>query len=362
MAMSVVNKCSVLVLMDMPLFPYRIYAYNALAKRGYDLTVVSASEDEVTYPVQINFKHIRLSRKRKGAFVKLESFSRIDLSAFDIIIFAFNLRYLDFFQLFKKKYSKRIIAWGHMRGHSEDNALAQKMRLYLSKRLPAIIFYDYATCEEFKKAGFDSEKLFVANNTQYVDPETVNLGLKKEYFLYVGRIQDRKGLNVAIEAFSLLKKKYPENDVRFKVVGGGDVSKLKSQVELLGIIDSVEFVGAVHEEKILGDIFSRAIAYVSPGHVGLGVLHSFAFGVPVITCSGRMHSVEYSNINEENGSVVGYNPQDLMLSMERYCVDSDYQRQKADAAYRYYQSYCTIDKMVDGIDGAIKYTLMALNG
>lgn len=350
----------VIVLMDMPLFPYRIYAYNVLAKRGYDLTVVSTSEEDVRYPVMMSFKHIRLARERRGAFVKLKGFSNIDLNAYDVIIFAFNLRYVDYYQLFKKKYSKRIIAWGHMRGHSEDNALAQKLRIRLSERLPAIIFYDYATCEEFKKAGFDENKLFVANNTQYVNPATVARELKKTYFLYVGRIQERKGLDLALEAFAILKKKNPASNVHFKIVGGGDACSLQSLAAKLDITDCVEFDGPIHDEDKLGTVFSHAIAYVSPGHVGLGVLHSFAFGVPVITCSGRRHSVEFSNINEKNGSVVPYDKQSLYIAMEQYCFNKDYRKQKAEAAYRYYNDYCTIDNMVNGIDGAIKHTLCGI--
>ena len=35
---------NILILMDMPLFPYRIYAYNELSNRGYDLTVISVSD------------------------------------------------------------------------------------------------------------------------------------------------------------------------------------------------------------------------------------------------------------------------------------------------------------------------------
>ena len=43
----------VLILMDMPLFPYRIYAYNGLADRGYDLTVVSVSNEDAKYDIPL---------------------------------------------------------------------------------------------------------------------------------------------------------------------------------------------------------------------------------------------------------------------------------------------------------------------
>ena len=40
---------NILILMDMPLFPYRIYAYNELSNRGYDLTVISVSDEDMIF-------------------------------------------------------------------------------------------------------------------------------------------------------------------------------------------------------------------------------------------------------------------------------------------------------------------------
>ena len=67
------NK-KVLVLMDMPLFPYRIYCYNVLAERGYDLTVVSASNADASYDIPLRFTHIRKGFKQIGVFEWLKDF------------------------------------------------------------------------------------------------------------------------------------------------------------------------------------------------------------------------------------------------------------------------------------------------
>ena len=77
---------NILILMDMPLFPYRIYAYNELSNRGYDLTVISVSDEDTRYDLPLKFEHIRLEKKAIGGFVKLEHFSQIEPNKYDVIV------------------------------------------------------------------------------------------------------------------------------------------------------------------------------------------------------------------------------------------------------------------------------------
>ena len=343
----------VLILMDMPLFPYRIYAYNELAERGYELTVVSVNHEDVSYEIPLKFRHVRKDFKRMGGFVWLKDFSVAMCDDYDYVIITPNFRVLNFAPLYGKKYRERMLAWGHLKGCTSPNPVAAWIRRPVLRRMQALIFYEAGTRDEFVKTGFPSDMLFVANNTQYVDPDTVRLGEHKEYFLYVGRIQERKGLELALRAFAKVKKEANDDNLRFVIVGDGDRKPLEAIAQEEGIIEAVLYTGAVHDQNRLGEIFSHAIAYVSPGHVGLGVLHSMACGVPVITCTGRLHSVEISNCKEDNSLVVPYTIEDVAEAMRTLYSDKD--SYMSEAAYKYYHENCTIDKMVDGIDNALKY-------
>lgn len=345
----------ILILQDMPLFPYRIYAYNELATRGYELTVLSVSNAEESYDIPLKFKHIRTEFKNIGPFVWLKQFSLKELDKYDYIMVTPNMRVLNFYPLLGNLYKNKTLAWGHLTGRTANNKIAEWFRFKTFRKFPALIFYEDGTKDEYIDHGFDAKNLFVANNTQYVDPTTVHPNEERTYFLYVGRIQERKGLDVALRAFSRLRKQSDNNMLEFVFVGGGNTDSLKQIAQEENIIDSVKFIGPVHDQRKLGEWFSHAIAYVSPGHVGLGVLHSFACGVPVITCSGRLHSVEISNCKTENSMVVPYTVEDVEKAMSMLYTDKDLQKQKALAAIKYYNDYCTIDKMVDGIDDALKF-------
>ena len=345
----------VVILMDMPLYPYRIYCYNELAKRGYDLSVVSVGNKDLIYQIPLHFEHIRCEFKRYGGFVWLRNFSLKDLDKYSLIVVTPNMRVLNYVPLLGSLFKKKTLAWGHLTGRTANNKIAEKIRYATFKKFPALIFYESGTKDEYIAHGFDPKKLFVANNTQYVDSATVHLNEERSYFLYVGRIQERKGLDIALRAFTRLKKHNEDNKLEFVIVGGGDTNSLLSIAKDEGIIESVRFVGPVHDQAKLGEWFSHAIAYVSPGHVGLGVLHSFACGVPVITCTGRLHSVEISNCKPENSLVVPYTVEDVEKAMSMLYADKELQKQMSQAALKYYNDYCTIDKMVDGIDNALKY-------
>lgn len=345
----------VLILMDMPLFPYRIYAYNELAERGYELTVVSVSKKAEKYEIPLKFEHRVMTPKRIGPFKVLEGFKKHDFDGYNTIIVDPNLRMLDYYGFYNKKYWKRLIGWGHLTGRTSANKIAEWVRYHFFNKFPALVFYDYQTRDSYIEHGFSAEKLFVANNTQYVAPETVHPNEERYYFLYVGRIQVRKGIDLALRAFAKIKKQYNDTQLEFVVVGGGDAEPLKKIAVVEGISDLVRFAGPVHDQTKLGEYFSHAIAYVSPGHVGLGVLHSFACGVPVITCTGRLHSVEVNNCKPDNSMLVPYTVEDIASAMGKLYSDKDFQIKMSENAYKHYWENCTIDKMVDGIDNAIKY-------
>lgn len=345
----------VLILMDMPLFPYRIYAYNGLANRGYDLTVVSVSNEDAHYDIPLEFKHIRLEKKMYGGFVKLLNFETITPDSYDIIIVDPNLRMLDFYRFYCSKYWDKLIGWGHHKGRTTGNKLAEWVRWKFFTKFRALVFYDYETRKEYIEHEFKPERMFVANNTQYVDLSMVDLNTKRNSFIYVGRIQDRKAVDLALHAFAIVKKQTKKAELKFKVVGGGDAENLKRLCRELNIEEYVEFTGPVHDERTLADIFNSAYGYVSPGHVGLGVLHGLAFGVPIITCMGRKHSLEVVNCKPENSFLVEFDKQSIADAMLKLCTDVALFDNMSKSAHEYYTKYCTIDKMVDGVDNAIKY-------
>lgn len=113
--------------------------------------------------------------------------------------------------------------------------------------------------------------------------------LNKRVILMVGRLyEERKGFDVAIEAFYRVKKIY--NDVSLVIIGPGDNSKLYDLVVSRNLTNDVHFLGKLERNLLLNyfficDIFLMPNRTLSNGDLeGFGIvfLEANMFGKPVI--------------------------------------------------------------------------------
>ena len=111
--------------------------------------------------------------------------------------------------------------------------------------------------------------------------------------LYVGRIDPRKGIDVAIDALAELPAQ-----ARLTVVGGGEAAetaRLSARIAQLGVGERVELVGTVAAER-LPDSYASADAVIFPVRwpepFGLVPLEAMGIGRPVLA-TGRGGSGEY---------------------------------------------------------------------
>ncbi|GAA4440098.1 hypothetical protein GCM10023188_36970 [Pontibacter saemangeumensis] len=268
---------------------------------------------------------------------------------YDTVVVGFDPHWLNIFFL-SVFFRKKIIYWGH--GTSKTQYL-NSLRRFVGRRARAIVTYDENGKADIIKLGIDPDRVFVANNTQFVSNSENLSSETKDCFVFVGRIQPRKRIEDFIAAFALVRHKLPKQ-LRIVIIGDGDHrSVLKSIAIKLGVENYVEFVVGTTEEEDLKTYFSKAYAYVSPGHVGLGVLHSFAYGVPVITYKGDHHAPEYSNILQAvTGILVRPNVPDLAEALVSVVKDENY-KMLGHNAYVHYQENRKISQMVNAFQNAI---------
>lgn len=112
-------------------------------------------------------------------------------------------------------------------------------------------------------------------------------GAEGRYFLCVGNTKPYKNVPVAIDAFAICARQFP--DVRLVIAGRGDsLAALNAQVMRLGLQDRVEFTGSVSDRELIA-LMRGAQALVFPSLVegfGLPVLEAMAAGCAVIGSEG----------------------------------------------------------------------------
>ncbi len=111
----------------------------------------------------------------------------------------------------------------------------------------------------------------------------------KKTFLFVGRIEEKKGVEYLIRAFA--KVFADRKDIQLKIAGPGDTEKLRELVQDFGLPqDSVSFLGAISDGD-LKKAYRTATASVFPSTRGEG------FGIVILEALASGSLVIASNIN-----------------------------------------------------------------
>jgi glycosyltransferase involved in cell wall biosynthesis len=282
---------------------YREPLYSALAK-NYDLTIIH----EGPYYIGDNlFTQYICKRKRIGPFVfNYGYFTKINNP--DVIIVMKNIRYFSYLitSIYYKLNGVKLIYWGSW---FNDNNLANYIKIQLAKFADINILYSENFKVELIQKGVSNKKCVVANNTLNV-PNSQNTSIYGDEILFVGTIEERKGLKKIIESFFiyLVANEYYSN-LKFNIVGDGpQKNDLILLVNNLSLSNYIFFNNGSDDHTILIDYYRKAKVFLSPFQSGLSVLQSFAYGVPYITSKIAISGGEKFNvIDEHNGLVLDNN-------------------------------------------------------
>lgn len=153
------------------------------------------------------------------------------------------------------------------------------------KRANHIVAISEATRKDLiTKYGINSGKISVVYQScgQSFDlkPETP----KKNHFLYVGTIEERKGLIHAVHAYAQLEK---ELQIPFMVVGQGKkyAEEVKSAIQYYGLASHFHFLGKLKNEE-MATLYRDALSLILPSvyeGFGIPITESLFTGTPVIT-------------------------------------------------------------------------------
>lgn len=193
--------------------------------------------------------------------------------------------YIVIARVFKRKTVAFIHGW--------DNSMAEKIKLH-----PALFRSIYGRCclifvlySGFKKTldSLGIHAKVVLSSTKIEDNLLENFDIdsrndgKIDSILFMSRPDRDKGLDITIEAFRLLKKKYQY--LKLNVCGEGKLFKdMAEYVEKQGIPD-VYFHGYVDNDNKIKQLTINNL-YILPSRsegMATTVLESMAFGMPVIT-------------------------------------------------------------------------------
>lgn len=346
------NKKKILIIYNF-LLHYRKPLFNFLSK-DYDVTVLHSGKQTVSDEDLYN--EIIVPIKNIGPFKLQIGLNKEIKNNYNVIIALFDLSFLyTIYSIFIHCKSTRFILWG---AWFTNSLLANKIRLLLTKKVDASIYYTYQSMQEFVKRGINQDNLYVANNTVDVGKRIKAYeNNNKTRILFVGSLDKRKENDILIKAFANIIFEIPE-DIVLTIIGDGpEYEKLRYLTKQFKIEKRVIFLGRINEPERLKKYYTESILSVSYGQAGLSVLQAMGFGVPFLTKNNAVSGGEITNIKHGINGLLCTNSIDSLENTLIYATNNIKEMQKmGENAYYYYTKYCTIENYALGFKDAIENT------
>ena len=256
-------------------------------------------------------------------------------------------------------------------GLSPIRALARTIRHHLHCRRLAKLLnapqirwlsnHNIKACRDLKRIGVDPRKIVPWDWVQITVPEMYEpksrpVERSSWRLVYVGVVNELKGVGDAIEAVAALKRR--GRDVELQLIGKGDVDLFSRQARAAGVADCVHFEGLQPNTRVIEAMRSCDLVVVPSHHLypeGLPCVfyEAFATRTPVI-CSN--HPMFRGVISEEAAVLVPEKRPDAYAdAMEQVLDNPELYRRMSVAtkdAWHHFQCPVRWDELIDHWLGA----------
>lgn len=342
----------VLFIMDSGIPEYRDFLFEAINESNdvSEFLVVHSgtfySKRTSSYPA----KPMRFVGSNKFGFhLQLASV----IKQFDLIFSSYNIRIISCWLPMFVFPNKKWVFWGKGLGQKNGWVVKRIRKIVANSAHKVLVYNSHTRSNLLNELKIDENKVEAFGNTLMISNPGYNPNVKLTHFLYFGRLQKRKGLKELIESYHIFKNKNPETSINLRIVGSGEYkSELLLTVKKLALENRVEFFEGVYSDSEIKKHFENAVAYVSPQNVGLAIVNSFAYGVPVITAKGSQAAPEFFLLDETN-SIVLENISELPSALDMI-TEPMLLKSLRSSCYNFYIDQLSHERMTSTFLNAIK--------
>lgn len=294
-----------------------------------------------------------------------------------VVIAQFSFGVMTFWKLllFKPLFRYKLIPWSHgirndlwCRTNKPHRSVVARIvyvlcdaaLFYSSARFhkllgsyPALLRKSFVANNTLDTEGLDSIRRLLSDNSESsgrtVDSKKLGFNV-----IFIGRLLPGKRLDLVLRAWEILRSKH---QVRLTVVGDGPCSR---ELAEYSDVPDVFAAGAINDNYLSALLLENADVHVMPGEVGLGIVHGFAFGLPMITCrptpDGPYHGPEIEYLKDGyNGFFCDSTPESIAACIERLILDPELLARMKENALETVRTEANVERMIDGFRQAIDY-------
>jgi glycosyltransferase involved in cell wall biosynthesis len=288
----------------------------------------------------------------------------------DLVVIQQEVKYLLNFALLIRRIfgGPKIAFWGHGRNMQarNHNSPAEKIKRLISTRVDWWFAYNERSAAVVKHLGFPEERITLVQNAidtrslietrNRLSPEKIEstkayLGIhSSDIAVYTGGLYEEKRLPFLLEAAAKIRAKLP--DFHLIIIGGGPQKDLVAQAAR----DNgwIHYLGPKNDTDKL-PFWAISKVSLMPGLVGLGVLDSFALGVPLIATAYPYHSPEIEYLRDGiNGIIVNdWESSDAYANAVVHLLQNDRERESMASEGRKAAEFYTIENMAENFTQGI---------
>lgn len=264
---------------------YRVSFFNELYKKVEFELYTSNKGLESSIETVFDNINARINLVKNFIFINKINFQFLPflkLLSKDLVIIEFNIRIISniFLLLFRIFFKKKNILWTH--GITDQmSSLSKSIRLFLMKRADAIIVYEVSGKDTLIELGISKNKIFFVKNSIDIK-QILNFLDTSEYkfrITFIGRVIKEKNLSLLCDSYINILNKIKKS-ITLTIIGDGEeLEKLKKNYNSS---NRIEFIGKLNDEKKIAYYLNQTIFTVSPDYIGLAIIHSFCYSVPIL--------------------------------------------------------------------------------
>jgi glycosyltransferase involved in cell wall biosynthesis len=275
---------------------------------------------------------------------------------------------MNYYLLFKKRFNRiKLAFWGHGENfQAQSNGFRERIKSWIARQVDWWFGYTELSVQKIIKNGYPKDRITCLNNSidtnqlrkwkaELRKEEVINLrsslGFEGERIgIFLGSFHKDKRIKFLLDSCDRIKKILP--DFEFLFIGDGLLRTLIQQY--VKERSWAHWVGAIHgREKVLHMSLGKIM--LNPGLVGLGILDSFALGIPMITTDCKIHSPEIAYLESgRNGIMTPDNVESFVDSVVSLLNDDQLRNKIASACIEDSHRY-SLEKMVDNFcEGILK--------
>jgi glycosyltransferase involved in cell wall biosynthesis len=202
----------------------------------------------------------------------------------EVVVAELNPRIIStwFLLLLRGTAGKRTVLWGHAWSRKGSSSRSEPIRHLMRLSASGVLLYTNTQRDELiARYPKFRQKSWVAPNAIYRTAEIMPAGAGLELprdFIYVGRLVNQKKVMLLLEAF-LIFLANTNAESRLHVVGDGEERwRIEEFLSSSPKRDRVVLHGHRSNLEFLRSLYSKSIASISPGYVGLSITQSFSCG------------------------------------------------------------------------------------